>query len=168
VTDDADVADLARRLRFHGSTDKSTFTEIGYNSRLDALQAAVLQELLPELDGWNEARRRVARTYAERGLGEVEGIDLPTFDGDEHVFHLYVVRHERAGELARQLGENGIGARQYYRRPVHEQPAMADRPAPELPGTARAARSHLALPMGPRLTEAQIDEVIRACASGST
>ena len=168
VTDDDDVAALARRLRFHGSTDKSTFTEVGYNSRLDALQAAVLQELLPELDGWNDARRNAARAYAERGLGDIDGIELPRFDGAEHVFHLYVVRHERAEELARHLTENGIGARQYYRRPVHEQPAMSERPAPELPGTAQAARTHLALPMGPRLTETQIDEVIRACASGLT
>jgi dTDP-4-amino-4,6-dideoxygalactose transaminase len=128
----------------------------------------VLGELLPELDGWNEARRAAARAYAERGLGDVPGIELPRFEGDEHVFHLYVVRHERAEELARELNGQGVGARQYYRRPVHEQPAMAGREAPDLPGTAEAARTHLALPMGPRLTEAQIDEVIAACASGLT
>jgi dTDP-4-amino-4,6-dideoxygalactose transaminase len=170
VTDDDDVAELARRLRFHGSTDKSTFTEVGYNSRLDALQAAVLGELLPELDGWNEARRNAARAYAERGLGDVDGIELPPFDGDEHVFHLYVVRHERAEELARRLTDNGIGARQYYRVPVHEQPAMRHLSAVRcpLPATESVARTHLALPMGPLLTEAQIDEVIRACGSGST
>jgi dTDP-4-amino-4,6-dideoxygalactose transaminase len=169
VTDDDDVAELARRLRFHGSTDKSTFTEVGYNSRLDALQAAVLAELLPELDGWNEARRNVARAYAERGLGDVDGIELPQFDGDEHVFHLYVIRHERAGELAQHLTENGIGARQYYRTPVHQQPAMQNLPTADcrLPTTESLARTHLALPMGPLLDERAIDEVI-ACASGST
>jgi dTDP-4-amino-4,6-dideoxygalactose transaminase len=171
VTDDDEVAELVRRLRFHGSTDKVTYTEVGYNSRLDELQAAVLRELLPELDGWNDARRAAARAYSERGLGEVPGIKLPHFDDErEHVFHLYVVRHADAGGLQTQLAERGIGARGYYRRPVHLQPAMerhgGDRL--DLPGTAEAARTHLALPMGTELSEQQVDEVIAACASGST
>jgi dTDP-4-amino-4,6-dideoxygalactose transaminase len=166
VTDSDDVAELARRLRFHGSTDKVTYTEVGYNSRLDALQAAVLRELLPELDGWNDARRAAARAYAERGLAD--HAQLPRFDGDEHVFHLYVVRHENAAALERALAEKGIGAKGYYRRPVHEQPAMEHVSARDLPGTAEAARTHLALPMGTKLDEAAIDEVIAACASGST
>src|SRR3954452_7027036 len=63
VTDDDGLAEMARRLRFHGSTDKTTFTEVGYNSRLDEMQAAALRVLLPELDGWNERRREVAATY---------------------------------------------------------------------------------------------------------
>src|SRR4051812_1879542 len=99
VTDDDEVAERARRLRFHGSTDKSTFTEVGYNSRLDALQATVLRLLLPDLDGWNEARREVARAYARNGLGEADGIELPEWNDEEHVFHLYVVRSERADAL---------------------------------------------------------------------
>ena len=171
VTDDDGVAELVRRLRFHGSTDKVTYTEVGYNSRLDELQAAVLRELLPELDGWNDARRAAARAYAARGLGEVPGIQLPHFDDErEHVFHLYVVRHPDADGLQATLAEHGIGARGYYRRPVHLQPAM-ERLGGErlgLPGTAEAARTHLALPMGTELSEQQVDEVIAACASGST
>ena len=167
VTDDDGVAERARRLRFHGSTDKATFTDVGYNSRLDAVQAAVLRILLPDLDGWNEARRKVARAYAANGLGDVDGIELPRFEEEEHVFHLYVIRSDRADELAHRLGEREVGARTYYRRPVHEQPAMAAfPPAVELPGTADAAQSHLALPMGPLLDERAIDEVIAACASG--
>jgi dTDP-4-amino-4,6-dideoxygalactose transaminase len=168
VTDDDELAATVRRLRFHGSTDKVTYTEVGYNSRLDAMQAAVLRELLPELDGWNDARRGAARAYADRGLGGIGGIELPRFEGEEHVFHLYVVRSEQADELERRLTAAGIGARGYYRRPVHLQPALAGVEAPDLPGTAIAARTHLALPMGPRLTEADVDEVIAACASGST
>jgi dTDP-3-amino-3,4,6-trideoxy-alpha-D-glucose transaminase len=168
TTDDDDLAALVRRLRFHGSTDKVTYTEVGYNSRLDALQAAVLRELLPELDGWNDARRAAARAYAERGLGE--HVTLPHSTGDDHVFHLYVVKSERAQELERHLNEQGIGARQYYRRPVHEQPALQHLPSAvcPLPSTEAVARSHLALPMGPQLDERAIDEVIQACASGST
>ena len=170
MTDDDDLAATARRLRFHGSEDKVTYTEVGYNSRLDELQAAVLRELLPELDGWNEARRAAARAYAERGLAAVAGMRLPRWDGEaDHVFHLFVIRHERAAELERALAEHEIGARGYYRRPVHLQPAMSELGAGlELPGTDEAARTHLALPMGPLLSEDQVDEVIAACASGST
>jgi dTDP-3-amino-3,4,6-trideoxy-alpha-D-glucose transaminase len=171
VTDDDEVAELSRRLRFHGSTDKVTYTEVGYNSRLDALQAAALRELLPELDGWNDARRAASRAYAQRGLADVAGIELPHADGErDHVFHLYVVRHPEPDRLAAALAERDIGARGYYRRPVHLQPAM-ERFGGErldLPGTAEAARTHLALPMGTGLSEEQVDEVIAACASGST
>ncbi len=68
VTDDDDVARLARRLRFHGSDDKRSFVEVGYNSRLDEIQAAALRVLLPELDGWNAARRAAAQAYERHGL----------------------------------------------------------------------------------------------------
>src|SRR4051794_11014292 len=171
VTDDDGIADTARRLRFHGSTDKVTYTEVGYNSRLDELQAAVLRELLPELDGWNDGRRAAARAYAEGGLGDVPGIELPHWQEErEHVFHLYVVRHPRADALAAALAERGVASRGYYRRPVHLQPAMKrlGGAALELPGTDEAARTHLALPMGTEMSAEQVDEVIAACASGST
>jgi dTDP-3-amino-3,4,6-trideoxy-alpha-D-glucose transaminase len=171
VTDDDEIAEMVRRLRFHGSTDKVTYTEVGYNSRLDEMQAAVLRERLPELDGWNDARRAAARAYAERGLGDVPGIELPRFgDEREHVYHLYMVRHPEPDALAERLEAREIGVRPYYRRPVHLQPAM-ERFGGErldLPGTAEAARTHLALPMGTELTARQVDEVIAACASGST
>jgi dTDP-3-amino-3,4,6-trideoxy-alpha-D-glucose transaminase len=168
VTDDDDVAQAVRRLRFHGSDDKKTFVEVGYNSRLDELQAAVLRVLLPELDGWNAARRAAADAYERAGLGEHVALPAPVA-GAEHVHHLYVVRHERADELAAALSEHGIGARGYYRTPIHRQPATAGYAVPglELPGTEQAARTHLALPMGPELSEEQVREVVAACASGS-
>jgi dTDP-3-amino-3,4,6-trideoxy-alpha-D-glucose transaminase len=171
VTDDDEVADHARLLRSHGSHDKRTYTEVGYNSRLDALQAAALRVLLPELDRWNERRRAVAAGYSERGLAD--HLILPaTTRGGEPAHHLYVVRHERPDELAAHLAKRGIEARGYYRAPVHRQPAMAPFLSgggpPDLPGTEEAARTNLALPMGPALTEEQIDEVVAACASGST
>ena len=159
VTDDDDVAALARRLRFHGSEDKRTFTEVGYNSRLDELQAAVLSVLLPELDGWNERRRAAAAAYERLGLGDHAELPAPV-DGAEHVYHLNVVRNERL---------EGVGTG-YYRVPCHLQPAMREWGADslELPGTREAARTNVALPMGKDLTEAQIEEVVAACASGST
>jgi dTDP-3-amino-3,4,6-trideoxy-alpha-D-glucose transaminase len=169
VTDDDDVAQAARRLRFHGSDDKKTFVEVGYNSRLDELQAAVLRVLLPELDGWNAARRAAAEAYGQAGLGD--HVELPvTATGAEPVHHLYVVRHERAEELRAALEGRGIGARGYYRVPAHRQPATA-RYAPlglELPGTDEAARTHLALPMGTGLSGEAVEEVVQACASGLT
>jgi dTDP-3-amino-3,4,6-trideoxy-alpha-D-glucose transaminase len=166
TTDDDDVAAAVRRLRFHGSDDKKTFVAVGYNSRLDELQAAALRVLLPELDGWNAARREAADLYAREGLGE--HVELPVdVAGAEHVHHLYVVRSERADDLAAALGEHEIGARAYYRTPIHRQPAMAGF-APEelaLPGTDAVARTHLALPMGPELTAAQVREVVAAVAA---
>jgi dTDP-3-amino-3,4,6-trideoxy-alpha-D-glucose transaminase len=154
ATSDERVAELARLLRFHGSTDKQTFTEVGYNSRLDEMQAAVLRVLLPELDGWNERRRAAAEAYERLGLGEHARLPA-AIDGARHVYHLYVVRAERLP----------IG-RGYYRVPVHRQPAIGS--SVDLPATEEAARTNHALPMGIDLTEDQIREVVAACASGST
>ena len=154
VTDDDDLAELARVLRFHGSKDKRTFIEVGWNSRLDELQAAVLRVLLPELDGWIDRRRAAAEAYERLGLGE--HVVLPrALDGARHAYHLYVVRSER---------ELPIG-RGYYRTPVHRQPAIAS--DAELPVTEEAARTNYALPMGTDLTEDQVREVVE-CVSGST
>ena len=91
VTDDDELAERARILRFHGTKDKVTFTDVGYNSRLDELQAAVLRVLLPELDGWNERRRAAAAAYERLGMGEYATLPQPT-QGAEHAYHLYVVR----------------------------------------------------------------------------
>jgi dTDP-3-amino-3,4,6-trideoxy-alpha-D-glucose transaminase len=154
VTDDDELAETARILRFHGSKDKTTFTAVGWNSRLDELQAAVLRVLLPELDGWIDRRRGVADAYERLGLGE--HVTLPrVVEGARHAYHLYVVRSER---------ELPIG-RGYYRTPVHRQPAIASQA--ELPGTEEASRTNYALPMGIDLTEAQVREVVE-CVSGST
>jgi dTDP-4-amino-4,6-dideoxygalactose transaminase len=154
VTDDDQLAERMRILRFHGSKDKVTFTDVGWNSRLDELQAAALRVLLPELDGWVERRREVAEAYERLGLGEHVTLPQAT-DGARHAYHLYVVRSER---------ELPIG-RGYYRTPVHRQPAIVS--AAELPGTEEAARTNWALPMGTGLTDEQVRQVVE-CVSGST
>src|SRR6185312_9601625 len=124
ATDDEAIADAARMLRFHGSRDKVTFEKVGYNSRLDELQAAILRVLLPRLDNWTTGRRAAARAYEQAGLGEL--VALPAVaDGVEPAWHLYVVRHRDADGLSRSLAEAGVQARGYYRTPVHRQPAMA-------------------------------------------
>jgi dTDP-4-amino-4,6-dideoxygalactose transaminase len=151
ATNDPEVAEQARILRFHGSRDKSTFEAVGWNSRLDALQAAALRVTLTRLDGWNERRRALAAAYAESGLGTAVSLPEPG-EGEEPVHHLFVVRSEDPDSLAARLAAAGISARSYYRVPVHRQPAMAQwPPAVYLPGTEHAALSNLALPMGPTL-----------------
>jgi dTDP-4-amino-4,6-dideoxygalactose transaminase len=162
TTSDDALADRVRMLRFHGSRDKVTYEHVGYNSRLDELQAAVLRILLPELEGWAGHRRQVAEWYAAEGLGELAALPAPT-PGARPAWHLYVVRHERPDELSAALAAVGIGSRGYYRRPIHRQPAMAHlAPAAPLPGTDEAARTHLALPIGAATTREQIAEVVGA------
>ena len=164
ATDDPAVAERARILRFHGSKDKRHHTEVGYNSRLDSIQAAVLRILLPELDGWNAARREAAAHYERAGLGEHLTLPTPT-PGAEHVYHLYVALSDDADELARSLSESGIGARGYYRTPAHRQPAMERFARGELPVTDELAATLLALPMGPELGSGQVETVVGACAT---
>ena len=162
TTDSDEVAERARTLRFHGSRDKKTHTEVGYNSRLDSVQAAVLRLLLPELDGWNARRRAAAEAYERAGIGEFVTPLRPTA-GAEHVYHLYVARSEDADELAAALGERGIGARGYYRTPAHRQAPMREFAGEELPVTDELARTILALPMGPELDAEQAAAVVEAC-----
>jgi dTDP-4-amino-4,6-dideoxygalactose transaminase len=166
ATDDDELAALARSLRFHGSKDKQTFDRLGYNSRLDEVQAAVLRVLLPELDAWSDGRRAAAHAYARAGLADYVGLPgLPA--GAEAAWHLYVVTHPRADELIAGLGEQGIGTRAYYRRPLHRQPPMAPyAPARDdaLPVTDELARTNLALPMSPTLEPERAAEVVAALA----
>ena len=158
VARDEALADRVRTLRFHGSRDKVTYEEVGYNSRLDEVQAAILRVLLPHLDGWCERRRAVAGWYAEDGLA---GPRAPA--GSTPAWHLHIVRDERADAVAAALAAAGIESRAYYRTPVHAQPAMrAFAPRAPLPGTEAAARTHLALPMGASLTREQVSEVSAA------
>jgi dTDP-4-amino-4,6-dideoxygalactose transaminase len=159
VTDDDELAATARRLRFHGSEDKQTYTEIGWNSRLDALQAGVLRVLLPELDAWTEARRSAGAMYEQAGLGELVKLPQPT-PGSDPAWHLYVVRHERADEIVAGLNEAGVEARAYYRVPVHRQPAMREFGDVDIPGTDEAARTNFAIPMGTGLQESQVEQVV--------
>jgi UDP-N-acetyl-3-dehydro-alpha-D-glucosamine 3-aminotranferase len=165
TTDDEQAAELARTLRFHGSRDKRTFEYVGYNSRLDELQAAILRVMLPELDGWTDGRRRAALAYADAGLGRyVQEPGAPA--GAEPAWHLYVATHPNADELIAGLKEHGVGARAYYRTPLHEQRAMAPYApaAGALPATDELARTNLALPMGPTLEPERVDEVVAALA----
>ena len=163
LTSDDLLAQRARMLRFHGSKDKVTYEHVGYNSRLDELQAAILRVLLPHLDEWSDGRRAAARAYDEAGLSELVAPPRPATADVQPAWHLYVVRHERADELSAGLSDRGIGNRAYYRLPVHRQPAMAPfAGGVELPATDELARTHLALPMSPVLSAQQAREVVEA------
>jgi dTDP-4-amino-4,6-dideoxygalactose transaminase len=118
---DASLAERIRMLRFHGSKAKKTFEFIGYNSRLDELQAAALRIFLRELDGWTALRREAAARYVELGLGEL--VDVPA-DEAGHVYHLFVCRSPERDRICAALAEAGIGNAQYYQPPLHLQPAL--------------------------------------------
>jgi dTDP-4-amino-4,6-dideoxygalactose transaminase len=158
-----EIAERLRLLRFHGSRDKRTFEQIGVNSRLDEMQAAILRRFLPEVDGWNRARRDAADRYRELGLGE--HVALPAeAPGRSHIYHLYVVRSPDRDVLQRRLKDAGVASAVYYGEPHHLQPvfqSLGYRPG-SLPETEAAAREGLALPMFPTITEEQQLEVVGA------
>jgi len=164
VTSDEAVAAMARTLRFHGSRDKKSFEYIGRNSRLDELQAAVLRVLLPSLPDWSAGRRAAAAHYEHAGIAEHVKPMQPV-PGVEPAWHLFVVRHSRADELAEALGRRGVEARGYYRSPIHHQPAMAEwANGLHLPGTDELAATNLAIPISPVLDADMARSVVSAIA----
>jgi dTDP-4-amino-4,6-dideoxygalactose transaminase len=164
---DEELADRVKLLRFHGSKEKKNFEAVGYNSRLDELQAAVLRLFLGEISGWNEARRQAAARYEELGLGEL--CELPA-DEAGHVYHMYVVRTAERDRFREALSEAGIGNASYYVVPLHLQPALRYLGWKEgsLPETERAAAENLALPMWagiPAEIQERVVSVIREAAA---
>jgi dTDP-4-amino-4,6-dideoxygalactose transaminase len=159
TVNDAELADRIRMLRFHGSKAKKDFELIGYNSRLDAIQAAALRVFLPHLDEWTGLRREAAWRYAELGLGEL--VELPA-DEPGHVYHMYCVRSPDRDRLASALADADIGHAVYYLPPLHLQPALRylGHSQGDLPETERASRENLCLPLWAGITEAQQAEVV--------
>jgi dTDP-4-amino-4,6-dideoxygalactose transaminase len=143
---DEELGERIRMLRFHGSKAKKDFHYVGYNSRLDELQAAVLRLFLGQLDGWNETRREAAARYAELGLGDV--CELPA-DEPAHVYHMFVVRSPERDRISDALESAEIACAAYYVTPLHLQPALRFLGYREgdLPATEHAARENLALPL---------------------
>jgi dTDP-4-amino-4,6-dideoxygalactose transaminase len=159
ATNDESIAERIRLLRFHGSRDKQTFEAIGYNSRLDELQAAALRLFLEHVDGWNADRRAAAARYADLGLGDA--CELPA-DEPGHVYHMYVVRSQERDAIASTLADAGISCAAYYGTPLHLQPvfrALGYGPG-SLPETERAARENLALPLWSGISPGEQDQVV--------
>jgi dTDP-4-amino-4,6-dideoxygalactose transaminase len=160
-TGDAELAERVRMLRFHGSKAKKTFEYVGYNSRLDELQAAALRIFLRELDGWTAARREAAARYEELGLGEL--CELPP-DEPGHVYHLFVCRSPERDRIRAALAEAGIASGEYYQPPLHLQPALRHlgHRAGDLPETERAAAENFAVPLWPGIAPEQQEQVVAA------
>ena len=165
VTDE-ELGERVRLLRFHGSRDKVDFELIGYNSRLDEVQAAVLRIFLAELDGWVALRREAAARYAELGLGAV--CELPE-DEPGHVYHLVVCRSPERDRIRAALQGAGIGSAVYYTTPLHLQPALAylgyGRGA--LPVTEQLAQENFSVPIWAGIdakTQERVVAVVQASA----
>lgn len=164
VTADEGVAERLRRLRLHGGAKQYHHDEVGFNSRLDTLQAAVLLAKLPYLAGWSAKRGEHAAYYSSR-LADVRQVRVPVVDGaNEHIFHQYTLRAERRDALQAHLKAQGIGSAIYYPVPLHLQPCFGHLgygPG-RLPVAEQAAREALSLPVYPELSTAQLDHVIGA------
>ena len=161
TTDDDGLAERLRMLRNYGSSAKYRHELSGVNSRLDELQAAVLRVKLEQLDAWNERRRSVAARYVD-ALAETELV-LPGIPADaEHVWHLFVVRTPRRDELRRALADSGVETGIHYPLAPHRQPLFADLAIDprSLPVSERLQHEVLSLPIGPHLTDDQVDHVV--------
>jgi dTDP-4-amino-4,6-dideoxygalactose transaminase len=166
VTDD-ELGERIRMLRFHGSKAKKDFEYVGYNSRLDEVQAAVLRVFLTQLDEWTRLRREAAARYHELGLGEV--CELPP-DEPGHVYHLFVCRSPERDRICAALSEAGIGNAQYYLPPLHLQPALRylGHRAGELSETERAAAENFSVPLWAGITadvQERVVDAVRQAAS---
>lgn len=162
ATNDDAVAEAARMLRAHGSRKKYYNEIMGYNSRLDTLQAAILRVKLPHIDEYSEGRRRVAAYYREH-LANLPGLTLPhEAEYATPVYHQYTIRiaGNRRDRVQQLLSERGIGTMVYYPVPVHKLPIYAEM-ACSLPHAEQACREVLSLPIWPQMTRETQDTVIR-------
>ncbi|MGH7331216.1 MAG: DegT/DnrJ/EryC1/StrS family aminotransferase [Candidatus Rokuibacteriota bacterium] len=165
LTNRDDLAVRARRLRHHGDGGRYRHLELGWCSRLDELQAAILRVKLGRLREWIEARRRIADRYRERlsGLPLTLPVEHPAA---RHVYYLYTVRHPRRDRFIQAMTDLGVGTAVHYPIPVPEQPMFAPPEqggaASAWPESARAAREVVSIPCYPELRDDEIDTVIRA------
>jgi len=167
VTSDDELAEKLRVLRVHGGRQMYHHKYVGWNSRLDALQAAVLAVKLPHLDRWSAARaanaERYDRLFGESGLVERERVRIPARDPKaRHIFNQYTLRVARRDDLRRHLDEAGIGHAVYYPVPLHLQPCFAELGHREgdFPAAEQACREVVSLPVYPELTPAQLEQVV--------
>ncbi len=160
ATNDEELAERIARLRDHGRVNHYEHAALGFNSRLDALQAAVLMAKLPLLDNWNRSRRRIADSY--RSLLADDPVVLPFEPGDRRsAYHLFVTRLGNRDGVRAELERAGIATGVHYPLPLHMQPACMDLGYCEgsFPESERWARNILSLPMHPHLTDSQVELV---------
>lgn len=169
TTNDDETARICRLLRDHGSAQKYKHEMLGYNSRLDSIQAAILRVKLPHIDAWNQARRDAAKRYDEL-LGNIQGLTTPkAVIKGSHVYHQYTVRIDsgRRNAVMQALREAAIGCVVYYPETMPQAPVFRDRgdTFQPLPHSEAAAQEVLSLPMHPRLTGPEQEIVSRAIRS---
>jgi len=172
VTSDDDLAERLRVLRVHGGRQMYHHRYVGWNSRLDALQAAVLAVKLPHLDAWSSGRAvnggRYDRLFRESGLVDRGLVRLPECDPKaRHIYNQYTIRVERRDELRRHLDVAGIGHAVYYPVPLHLQPCFAELGHTEgdFPASEKASREVLSLPVYPELSPDQLEQVVATIAA---
>ncbi|MHB0914089.1 MAG: DegT/DnrJ/EryC1/StrS family aminotransferase [Thermoleophilia bacterium] len=164
VAADEESAQRLKSLRAHGTTRKYFSTELGLNSRLDEMQAAILRVKLPHLDGWNARRRENARLYSSILAGN-EGIIVPEeAAGFGHIYHQYTVRVAGRDRVQQELRDAGIATAVYYPVPLHHQPLFAEAGFGEgsLPAAEKACAEVISLPVGPELAAADIERITAA------
>jgi len=159
ATTDDELGERVRMLRFHGSHDKVDFHLVGYNSRLDEVQAAMLRIFLRHLDEWTRLRREAAERYRELGLGDV--VQTPE-DEPGHVYHLFVSRSPERDRIVAALREAEIGCATYYLPPLHLQPALRFLGYAEgsLPETERLAQENFSVPLWAGIGAEQQERVV--------
>ncbi|MGM0440913.1 MAG: DegT/DnrJ/EryC1/StrS family aminotransferase [Elusimicrobiota bacterium] len=160
VTDDEELARKVRNLRAHGAPEKYYHTDLGFNYRLDALQAAVLRIKLKHLKKWNESRRKIAELYT-RALEDTP-LKLPQTDKDSiHVFHQYSILTEKREELSEKLEKDGIATAMHYPIPLHLQPSFEfmELGRGTFPVAEKVASRCLSLPMYPELSEEKVNYI---------
>lgn len=160
-TTDAALDTRLRTLRAHGAVQRYLHDEVGWNSRLDALQVAVLEVKLPLLDTWSDARAKHARFYDE-ALKGVEGLITPAVrHGNRHIYNQYMLRTSRRNELQEHLTKHGVGTAIYYPMALHEQKCFADLgyKRGQFPQAERACKENLSIPVNPELTDAELHYV---------
>lgn len=164
ITNRDDVAERARAIRVHGSKVKYFHHTIGFNSRLDTLQAAILRVKLPHLDKWNEMRRNAARMYNEALRGFQTPVVTP---GATHVYHQYTLKTPHRDKLQPWLKEKGIASMIYYPLSLHLQEAFRDLGCQkgDLPGAERVQSEVISLPMFPELSGEQVSYIAGALES---
>jgi dTDP-4-amino-4,6-dideoxygalactose transaminase len=164
MTNDEEIARVARLLGAHGSAVKYVHEIVGFNSRLDAIQAVVLMAKLRRLERWNAVRQHAAQRYAEL-LGGVSDLTLPaTLEGNVHVWHIFGVRVPQRDTVLRLLNEAGVGAAIHYPSPIHVSPAFAHLGygKGDFPNSEESAERLLSLPIHGHLTDEQIEYIADA------
>jgi dTDP-4-amino-4,6-dideoxygalactose transaminase len=161
VTDDATLAEKIRVLRAHGSKVKYHHTDIGYNSRLDEIQAAILRVKFPHLDNWNDARREKARLYTSwlNGTAYITPCEAPE---QKHVFHLYILRSKKREAVMKELQQRGISTAIYYPVPLHLQEVYSSLGyrRGDMPVAEQATQEAFAIPLFPELTKEQMEYIV--------